>query len=172
MSIQTELTRLTNAKSAIKAAIERKGVTVPDATLLDGMASLIESIQAGGGGGDVLINGKRCLFGTVTPTDRRNSITMLTDAEIGDLFGASFFSNYVGAWWSSALTNTGSGGAVDAIGAKNKNGTPHFMNGTTLTRSRMIGICGTDKFGAYIQTDAASSTFLAGQEYNWIFVEV
>ena len=51
MSIQTELTRITNAKSAIKAAIESKGVTVPDATLLDGMASLIESIEAGGGGG-------------------------------------------------------------------------------------------------------------------------
>lgn len=50
MSIQTELTRLTNAKSAIKAAIEGKGVTVPDATLLDGMAALIESIEAGGGG--------------------------------------------------------------------------------------------------------------------------
>ena len=50
MSIQTELTRLTNAKAAIKAAIEGKGVTVPDATLLDGMASLIESIEAGGEG--------------------------------------------------------------------------------------------------------------------------
>lgn len=59
MSIQTELTRLTNAKAAIKAAIEGKGVTVPDATLLDGMASLIESIQAGGGGinlGDYFTN--------------------------------------------------------------------------------------------------------------------
>ena len=51
MSIQTELTRITNAKAAIKAAIEGKGVTVPDGTLLDGMASLIESIEAGGGGG-------------------------------------------------------------------------------------------------------------------------
>ena len=50
MSIQTELTRLTNAKSAIKAAIEGKGVTVPDGTLLDGMAALIEAIEAGGGG--------------------------------------------------------------------------------------------------------------------------
>ena len=50
MSIQTELTRLTNAKAAIKTAIEGKGVTVPDGTLLDGMASLIESIQAGSGG--------------------------------------------------------------------------------------------------------------------------
>lgn len=50
MSIQTELTRITNAKAAIKAAIEGKGVTVPDATLLDGMAALIEAIEAGGGG--------------------------------------------------------------------------------------------------------------------------
>ena len=50
MSIQTELTRITNAKAAIKTAIEGKGVTVPDATLLDGMASLIEAIEAGGGG--------------------------------------------------------------------------------------------------------------------------
>lgn len=50
MSIQTELTRITNAKAAIKAAIEGKGITVPDATLLDGMAAMIESIEAGGGG--------------------------------------------------------------------------------------------------------------------------
>ena len=48
MSIQTELTRLTNAKAAIKTAIEGKGVTVPSDTLLDGMAALIESIEAGG----------------------------------------------------------------------------------------------------------------------------
>ena len=51
MSIQTELTRITNAKAAIKTAIEGKGVTVPDGTLLDGMAALIESIEAGGGEG-------------------------------------------------------------------------------------------------------------------------
>ena len=50
MGIQTELTRITNAKAAVKAAIEGKGVTVPDGTLLDGMAALIESIEAGGGG--------------------------------------------------------------------------------------------------------------------------
>lgn len=49
MSIQTELTRIINAKAAIKAAVEGKGVTVPDGTLLDGMAALIGSIEAGGG---------------------------------------------------------------------------------------------------------------------------
>ena len=53
MGIQTDLSRIINAKSAIKAAIEGKGVTVPDATLLDGMAALIESIEAGGGGYEV-----------------------------------------------------------------------------------------------------------------------
>ena len=50
MSVHSEITRLQNAKAAIKAAIEGKGVTVPAGTLLDGMASLIESIEAGGGG--------------------------------------------------------------------------------------------------------------------------
>ena len=59
MSIQTELTRIINAKAAIKAAIEGKGVTVPDGTLLDGMAALIESIESGAGGGFV--------SGTITP---------------------------------------------------------------------------------------------------------
>lgn len=49
MSVQSELARLENAKTAIKAAIEGKGVTVPEATMLDGMAALIDSIQAGGG---------------------------------------------------------------------------------------------------------------------------
>lgn len=60
MSIQTELTRITNAKAAIKAAIEGKGVTVPDGTLLDGMAALIDSIEAGGGG-------NASAFGSITP---------------------------------------------------------------------------------------------------------
>ena len=63
MSIQTELTRITNAKAAIKTAIEGKGVTVPDGTLLDGMASLIESIEAGGGGSSNIATG------TFTTTD-------------------------------------------------------------------------------------------------------
>ena len=64
MSIQTELTRLTNAKAAIKAAIEGKGVTVPDATLLDGMAALIESIEGGGG---------KVATGTFTVTEDYNT---------------------------------------------------------------------------------------------------
>ena len=67
MSIQTELTRITNAKAAIKTAVEGKGVTVPDGTLLDGMASLIDSIEAGGG---------NVASGTFTPADRLSDVTV------------------------------------------------------------------------------------------------
>lgn len=63
MSIASDVTRIESAKAAIKAAIEGKGVTVPDATLLDGMAALIESIEAGGGGSGNFATG------TFTTTD-------------------------------------------------------------------------------------------------------
>lgn len=44
MSIASEITRLQNAKAAIKAAIEAKGVTVDDDATLDAFASLIGQI--------------------------------------------------------------------------------------------------------------------------------
>lgn len=68
MSIQTDLTRIKNAKAAIAAAIAGKGVTVPDGTMLDGMAALIEAIQAGG---------TSTLFsGTITPSEDATSISI------------------------------------------------------------------------------------------------
>lgn len=69
MSVQTQIDRLASAKAEIKTAIEGKGVTVPDGTLLDGMASLIESIEAGGGNFDFsALNGATAaVSGTFTP---------------------------------------------------------------------------------------------------------
>ena len=89
MSIQTELTRITNAKAAIKAAIEGKGVTVPDGTLLDGMAALIESIEAGGGAGE--------LFHTeITPATSGEVLT-LEVGEKGERIEAMIVSVKVGS---------------------------------------------------------------------------
>ena len=48
MSISSEITRISNAKTAIAESIANKGVTVPSGTKIDGMASLIDSIQTGG----------------------------------------------------------------------------------------------------------------------------
>ncbi len=50
MSIQSEITRLQNAKTALKTAIENKGVTVPINTKLDGYANLVDSIETGSDG--------------------------------------------------------------------------------------------------------------------------
>ena len=79
--IETKINRLASAKAAIKAAIEGKGVTVPDATLLDGMAALIESIQAGGGGADVSpFESIRC--GTFTGTEKTITIDGVSSCKI------------------------------------------------------------------------------------------
>lgn len=44
MSVSSEITRLENAKTAIKTAIKGKGVAVPDETKVDGLATLIDDI--------------------------------------------------------------------------------------------------------------------------------
>ena len=93
MSIQTELTRITNAKAAIKAAIEGKGVTVPEATLLDGMAALIESIEVGGGMETIF--DKKWEYGSITPAEDitanyvinfKNNYSHVLDSALGYFF--------------------------------------------------------------------------------------
>ena len=79
MSIQTELTRITNAKAAIKTAVEGKGVTVPDGTLLDGMAALIESIEAGGG----TISGRKFISGEITFSETPTSEISISHDNLG-----------------------------------------------------------------------------------------
>lgn len=99
MSIQTEITRLESAKSAIKTAIEGKGVTVPDGTLLDGMASLIESIEAGGGGAVVA-------YGIITPSSDTTTITVEHNmGAIPDLFAIWGDNGYTAENYNILLLN-------------------------------------------------------------------
>lgn len=86
MSVQSEITRLENAKAAIKAAIEGKGVTVPEATLLDGMAALIESIEAGGGEYPVSWI-KDVSAGTITPSADARTLNIDVGGELSVLTG-------------------------------------------------------------------------------------
>ena len=53
MSIQSEVSRLQSAKASLAAAIEAKGVSVPETTKLDGYSDLVEQIQPGEGGGSI-----------------------------------------------------------------------------------------------------------------------
>ena len=89
MSIQTELTRITNAKAAIVAAVEGKGVTVPDGTLLDGMAALIDGIEAGGGSS---WTDSYSVFatGTFTPTENTTEFSIDTGIPFDSAGGTDY----------------------------------------------------------------------------------
>lgn len=52
MSVQTQIDRISGAVSAALTALTEKGVEVPAGTKVDGLASLIAAIEAGGGSGD------------------------------------------------------------------------------------------------------------------------
>ena len=89
MSVQSEITRIESAKTAIATAIEGKGVTVPTGTKLDGLAALIESIEAGGGDFSALPQKiDTVLSGSVTPASDAGSL-LIKD------FGTSESMNYL-----------------------------------------------------------------------------
>ena len=165
MSIQTELTRLTNAKAAIQTAIEGKGVTVPSGTLLDGMAALIESIEAGGA---------KIATGSFTPAEDCNhyvithnlgekpnlaicickSIVMQSFSLLYD-DSTQRIAWYNGSGYLSGLTNPGSSIINQTRPSGNK-----------ITNSGMYNaIENTIKAGNEL---LSSNFFLTGTQYIWI----
>ena len=121
MSIQTELTRITNAKAAIKAAIEGKGVTVPDATLLDGMAALIDGIEAGGGSS---WTDSYSVFatGTFTPTENTTEFSIDTGIPFDSAGGTDYRRQILIGYCEPSTGYSGQSGLLGflwrAIGAK------------------------------------------------------
>ena len=49
MSIESEITRLVNAKSALRSWLVSKGVGVPSSALLPDMVELLDDVQTGSG---------------------------------------------------------------------------------------------------------------------------
>lgn len=86
--VQTEISRLESAKEAIATAITGKGVTVPNGTMLDGMAALIESIEAEGGGGS---GGAKVVTGTFTVS----SSVSTTQQTVASVHGLDFRPKFI-----------------------------------------------------------------------------
>lgn len=89
MAISDEITRLQQAKAALKTSIEGKGVTVSSDATLDDYPALVDSIEAGGGSIDDLITKENLVRIVVTidskdfTLDASNNFTITSGATIG-----------------------------------------------------------------------------------------
>ena len=177
MSIQTELTRITNAKAAIKTAIEGKGVTVPSDTLLDGMASLIESIEAGGG--EKTLFGAYFETGSIIPaSDITTNYDIRFQKKLSNSEGNTTNPRYNFVLWCSippgdtSVATPNNSWAWVFIGRRRQNS--QFTYGQYLSNSgaasnatslNVIGRQETHKFTLYC---TLSKKLVAGYVYNWI----
>lgn len=177
MSIQTELTRITNAKAAIKAAVEGKGVTVPDGTLLDGMAALIESIEAGGGGGGDL----EMSCGIITPATAMESISwnhgLSKPPDFVLIFlprGYSFttYANIVRMQYKKYAYSGNENIGEFAITSRTSTSNLRLENSSTSV-DILFTISDTEVIAGPCKFDASNSTtrkFCSGKPYHWICI--
>lgn len=101
MSIQSEITRLSAAKTAIAEAITGKGVTVPGGTGLDGMAALIGQIASGGGGGIQMASGS-CSYTGGSATVSGLAFAPVMVVACFDVSSTSFGTTYTNTMWGAA----------------------------------------------------------------------
>ena len=178
MSIQTELTRITNAKAAIKTAIEGKGVTVPDATLLDGMAALIESIEAGGG--------EKNLFGTyfetgsiIPASDITTDYTIKFQKNFSNVIGNTNSPQYILALWCSippgrtSVATPKNSWAWVFTGRRKENSSiaygQYLSNSGSVSNATYSGVIGNNSYSDHFVLYCTTSKKLAaGYVYNWI----
>ena len=175
MSIQTELTRITNAKAAIKAAIEGKGVTVPTGTKLDGLAALVEAISAGGVSPDF---GYALDFGAMILADDKYGSFCDIETKLSKVYAAFVWCPELFTTAPESTNKPIIAGAyiADCVGITISKTTYHkissclYRNGASSSAS-LGGITSVkltsypdSKFNIYVQ----SQYYIAGYEYRWI----
>ena len=171
MSIQTDLTRIKNAKAAIKAYIEGNGLTVPDATLLDGMALMLESIEAGSGMETIF--DKKWEYGSITPAEDitanyvinfKNNYSHGFGSACGYFFmfcdGKTTIPNLSWAWmvYTRKSPNTAMvyGQYVNSSGGN--------------ANASYMGVVGKLNYSNFEVNCTSSKMLCAGRTYNWIMI--
>ena len=148
MSIQTEITRIESAKTALATAIEGKGVTVPEGTKLDGMAALVDAISAGGGG---------VVTGSFTQAETHNIYSKVfsidtgaTDVQQGIVYLRDAINAVTNGYSIIFIVIT-----PDYSYCQKK---PLTMEGTFLLKNGVISMSGTPY----------AAEFQAGHTYEWV----
>ena len=170
MSIATEISRIRSAKSAIAAAIAGKGVTVPDGTMLDGMAALIESIESG-------VSGVWC--GSVTPVI--GAMRLVVSPVVGDeLYNAVRGNKVIGIALETRNTEDktsrclGGGGITNAnrreidIGVYYYSGYSHYSNSNT----RIFSPSADSSMGVYFEGTNTTFSYKAGRTFLWVIATI
>ena len=177
MSIASDVTRIESAKAAIKAAIEGKGVTVPDGTLLDGMAALIESIEAGGG--------EETLFGTyfetgsiIPASDITADYTIQFQRNFSTIKGNTNDPTYTFVLWCSIppggtiVEVPNNSWAWVFVGRRKRNGSisygQYLTNSDSLLNATYSGEIGKNRPTEFTLHCTTSKKLVAGYVYNWI----
>ena len=75
-NLETKIDRIATAVTSALSALTAKGVTVPDGANVESLAALIESIEAGGGGGN------NVAYGTIIPEDMK-AATLVIEHGLG-----------------------------------------------------------------------------------------
>ena len=175
MSVQTELTRITNAKAAIKAAIEGKGVTVPTGTKLDGLAALVEAISAGGVSPDF---GYALDFGTMILAGDKYGSGRSINTNLSKVYAAFVWCPELFTTAPESTNTPIIAGAyiADSVGITISNETYHkiasclYRNNASspanLGGSTSIKLTGLPGGGIYIYVQR--QYYIAGYEYRWI----
>ena len=177
MSIQSEITRLANAKTAIATAIEGKGVTVPNGTLLDGMAPLIDSIEAGGGAENLF--GTCFETGSIIPaSDITSDYTINFQINFTQVPGNNNTPYYNFFLWCSIPPGYTSveipNGSLAWIffGRKKANATitygQYLSHSGSLNNLTYLGEIGRDSNTNFTLHCTTSKKLVAGYVYNWI----
>lgn len=173
MSIQTDLTRIKNAKAAIKAAIEGKGVTVPDGTLLDGMAALIEGIEAGSGSPF----GDKVFLGLYTPASDQNigSESNAITFNFNENSLGSALSSFIFFRCSSSKAKWGEMIILSAMQDVSILKTTNISGYSTLSSSATLcsmSIVNSSKISITFYSSYSSTSLKAGINYAWIAVVI
>ena len=178
MSVQTEIDRLASAKAAIKTAIEGKGVTVPNGTLLDGMASLIESIEAGGL--EETLFGAYFETGSIIPaSDITTDHTIQFQKNFGHAAGNNNNPYYIFALWCSippgntSIETPNNSWAWVFIGRRKRSAAfsygQYLSNSGSVRNATYLGEIGDNNSSSrFILNCTTSKKLTAGYVYNWI----
>ena len=152
------------------AAVEGKGVTVPSGTLLDGMAALIDAIEAGGGAA-------KYSYGSFTPSET----TALTKAYaiehnsgfVPDVFivakSDSTYVQYSIRFAASFPYSLFTGKAINYSSY-----TGYAFGWGSASYNHIVGIVSIGKeitsTVAYIRSNAADNKVVAGETYRWFAI--